>query len=112
MALAGNLSPHERQSYVQSLAGKLAKASAGKYNQQEAQNQINSMIPQIGDWPETRGVRKENNNKFFDILEAGTPTLNRFGVKNEYVPEPETMQKHGATYKKVDGGWQKVKKGG
>ena len=82
MALAGKLSPNARDSYVQSLAGKLAKASAGRYNQREAENQINSMIPNVSDWSSTRDIRRNNNNKFFDVLEAGTPTLNRFGLKN------------------------------
>ncbi len=110
MHLAGKLSPHARESYVQSLAGKLAKASAGRYNQQEAQSQINSMIPQIGDWNQTRGIRKENNNKFFDILEAGTPTLNRFGLKNEASTgeSGETKKIGNSTYTKVPGGWKKV----
>lgn len=79
--LAGKLSPHDRDSYINSLAGKLAKASAGRYNDAEAKNQINSMIPQTGDWKGTRTDKRKNNDSFFDILEAGTPTLNRFGLK-------------------------------
>ncbi len=95
MFLAGKLSPNARDSYVQSLAGKLAKASAGRYNQAEATNQINSMVPAYNDWGATREIRRSNNGKFFDILEAGTPTLNRFGLKNAPptrapAPAPET----------------------
>ena len=79
--LAGKLSPHQRESYINSLAGKLAKVSAGRYNAAEAKNQIESMIPKASDWKSTRDIKRSNNNKFFDIEEAGTPTLERFGVK-------------------------------
>lgn len=79
--LGGKFSPNQRQSYVNSLAGKLAKVSAGRYNEDEARNQIESMIPKANDWGNTRDVKRQNNNKFFDIEEAGTPTLSRFGLK-------------------------------
>lgn len=96
--LAGKLSPNDRDSYINSLSGKLAKASAGRYNEAEAKNQINSMIPQAGDWGNTRADKTHNNNSFFDILEAGTPTLNRFGAKNAPKSLPQTPQ-----YKTVGG---------
>jgi hypothetical protein len=80
--LAGKLSPNARNSYVNSLAGRLAKASAGRYNENEARNQIESMIPEPSDWKSTRDIKRQNNDKFFDILESSTPTLDRFGLKN------------------------------
>ncbi len=84
--LAGKMSPNARNSYINSLAGRLAKASAGRYNESEAKNQIESMIPEPSDWNSTRDIKRSNNDKFFDILESSTPTLDRFNLKN---PPPQ-----------------------
>jgi len=49
------------------------------------------MFPKATDLTQTtRDVKKAQGQRFFDNMEAATPTLNRFGVKN---PHPTNSPK-------------------
>jgi hypothetical protein len=85
MYLAGTLSPQDRNAEVNTLSGQLAHQTVNRYNENEAHNQAEGMFPSWQDWMgssgETRLEKFRKGQQFFDAQEAGTPTLNRFGVK-------------------------------
>jgi hypothetical protein len=111
MVLGGRLHPAQRAAYVNSLGAKLARQSAGRYNLAEAGTIVDGMFPEFGDAPETTAVKFKKGNDYFDNVDAATPTLNRYNLKIPVqAPKAETMTYKGATYQKVNGGWQKVKK--
>lgn len=83
MALAGKLSPNQRKAEINALSAKLAQHTAHRFNLQEATSQAEGMFPQSSDMgKETRELKRRKGLELFDSMEAGTPTLNRFGLKN------------------------------
>lgn len=94
MTLAGKLSPNQRAAYVNPLAAKLAKQSAGRYNLQEAKSIVDGMFPATTDIGKgTSDVKLKKGLDYFNTIDAGTPTLNRFGLKNP--PAQNTEQSSG-----------------
>lgn len=109
MALAGKLSPHMRAAEINTLSAQMARQTAHRYNLAEATQQADGMFPQSGDWHSTREEKLRKANQFFDAEEAGTPTLNRFGLKRGTGGSPEVKTMGGVNYQKVPGGWQRMK---
>lgn len=80
---AGKLTPNRRESLIQSLAGDYSKITG--YGADAAKEKMNALLPKVTDWNKTTQEEKlRNNNSMFDTLEAGVPTLKRFGVLNPY----------------------------
>jgi hypothetical protein len=90
MALAGKLSPNQRDAYVTELAAKIGQATGS--TAADAHKEADAMFPQPNDWGNTRNVKRSQGQKFFDNMEAATPTLNRFGLKNP----PKAQQQQSA----------------
>lgn len=85
-ALAGSLTPGQRDSAIWTLAGKLQHASAGRFNLEDAYKQMNAMFPQAADLGSTRAFRSEKSSALFDAMEAGTTTLDKWNLKRPYAP--------------------------
>lgn len=83
-ALAGHLTPDARAAELNTLAGSIARATAGRYNAAEAMSQANGMFPQAGDWGSTRKEKFRKAMQYFQSEEAGTPTLDRYGLKTPF----------------------------
>ena len=67
----GILSPNQRSALINNYAGKLAKISAGRYNETEARNQIESMLYGKTDFSQdTRSLKDQNIDSFFDTERA------------------------------------------
>lgn len=79
---AGMFTPADRDSALWTIAGKLQHASAGRFNLEDAKKQMDAMFPKAGDLDSTRIDKLNRSNALFDSLEAKTPTLNRYQLKN------------------------------
>jgi len=84
LSLAGNLSPGARAAEINALGTQVARATAGRYNANEASAQADGMFPQVGDWPSTRDEKYAKSMQFFKGQEAGTPTLDRYQLKTPF----------------------------
>jgi hypothetical protein len=80
--LGGALTPGDREAHIDLLAAKIAKMSAGRFNLQESKELVAGMFPRGGDLPSTRRDKLAKARSFFDGQESGTPTLDRFHLKN------------------------------
>lgn len=79
-ALAGRISPNARAAIIKTLAAKAAPVVGVGH----ADDLIESMMPQATDWgKDTKHAKQKSNDQYFDVLAAGTPTLEQFGVKNK-----------------------------
>ena len=64
---------------VGTLGAQIARETAGRFNLQEAQNQMGGMFPSWKDFISGAGPEKYNNTmQYFKGKEAGTSTLNRY----------------------------------
>ena len=72
--LAGTFSPADRQSAINTYAGLIARASAGRYNENEARNQLEAIMPGGFESQETRDKKRVRADQFFDTM-AQAPTL-------------------------------------
>lgn len=79
---AGRLTPADRASVIWDMAGKIQHLAAGRFNMEDAVKQASGMFPEVGDFDSTRDDKIKNGNQFFDAEGAGTPTLDRYGLKN------------------------------
>lgn len=95
--LAGNLTPGDRDSAKWIMAGKLQHASAGRFNLQDAEKQIDAMLPAAGDINSTRTNRLRRSNELFETMESGTPTLTRYHLKLPYQMPAQTNSLEGKT---------------
>lgn len=86
MAFAGKLSPNQRAAEINALGAKLATMTSHRFNAQEAAAQAEGMFPSASDWMgqggKTRQIKRQKGLELFDQMEAGTPTLNRLGLKS------------------------------
>lgn len=99
MVAAGKFSPHLRDALTKPLIAKATKLGEGRYT--EAANEAySSMLPQVGDSPDTRKQKRVQAERFFGDLAGSTPTLSRFGVKNQSSQPAEIR------YDKQGNGWQ------
>lgn len=79
-ALAGHLTPGLRDTEMQSLAGKLAKFSEGRFNLQESKQQIEAVMPAGLDILSPK-VRNERLLKLDQLTEPATPMLDKLGLR-------------------------------
>lgn len=84
MALAGHLQPDFRKAEINSLGASIARETAGRFNASEMAGQMAGMFPEAGDWKSTRREKRRKAIEFFRMQEAGTPTLDRFGLKTKF----------------------------
>ncbi len=66
----GMLSPNARQAILGNLAGMLSRATAGRYNEAEAANQINSVLHGRFEGDATRAIKGRNIDTLVDIERA------------------------------------------
>lgn len=99
--LAGKLSPNSRTAVLRGLEAKMAPIVGVNH----AHDQVESMMPQASDWGKTYDTKKASNGQYFDVLEAGHPTLKRFGIINppksneqNVAEKPATVVQNGHTY--------------
>ena len=110
--VGGNLSPHERAAEINALGVTIERQTAGRYNAAAAASEMDGLMPQATDWGETRDVKLHKLTQMFQQNEAGTPTLDRYGLKKAFPmgqPQGQTKMINGVQYQKVQGGWKKVK---
>lgn len=97
-AFAGSkLNSQFRQAELATLGAEIARATAGRYNAQEATAQADGMFPSWKDWGQARGEKFRKATQFFKAQEAGTPTLDRFGLKTPFPAQGGKQPKEGAT---------------
>jgi hypothetical protein len=91
----GALSPNDVSSAKNLLAGKLSHATAGRYNQQEAEKLISSVFPQISDISDkTVNNKMERLNSLFNAMkQEQMPQLQRFGIHVPGISVPATPRK-------------------
>lgn len=77
--LAGKLTPSSRASAVNTFAGILAKEAEGRFNLDEAKNQMAALLPEAGDLPSTRREKALHRKQFFDSF-ANHPVLDQYGI--------------------------------
>jgi hypothetical protein len=93
MFLAGKLNPTARASEVNAAAAKIAKQSAGRYNENEAGSLVEGMFPDPKDWGNARKEKRIKDGEFFLNEEADTPNLDQYHLKRPFaVPAPLTKQ--------------------
>lgn len=81
-AFAGKFTPADRAANINVLAAKIAKESAGRFNLDESKQIVEGIFPTAGDLASTRADKLKKGNEFFDSMDAATPTLTRYGLKN------------------------------
>lgn len=130
---AGKFSPSDRQSAIESIAGSIEHLTEGRLNRDQALAQAEAILPgasvNINPFSheplnplgtETAGtvkLKRERGEQLLSSLTPQTPTLNTKGITAGMFPniggkatdQTETM--NGQSYRKVDGGWQKVPNG-
>lgn len=79
--LAGVLTPGDRSSFIQPYAGRLAKLAEGRFNLQESNQQMNSMMPSPGDSKNTRKDKLKALGNFMDSMKVH-PTLDKWGINS------------------------------
>lgn len=79
-ALAGILSPIDRNSALDAFAGRLAKISEGRFNLQESKQQIAALMPAPGEGAQSRRNKLMRLNQLLDG-QVNTPTLNGLGLR-------------------------------
>lgn len=74
--LAGKLSPSDRQSAINSYSGLLVKVAEGRFNFDEAKQQMEAILPGI-EGGETRENKLDRLNKLFDTLRSKNGSILR-----------------------------------
>lgn len=82
--LAGALTPGDRDSFVNTYAGPLAKIAEGRFNLEESKQQMKAILPAPGDLQSTRQDKARNREGFFDALSSGVaPTLTLLNINKK-----------------------------
>lgn len=89
---AGVLNPQLRKAEIATLGAQIARATAGRFNAEEAAAQADGMFPSPKDWGSSRGEKYRKGVEYFQSEEAATPTLDRYGLKRPF-PEPAGFKK-------------------
>lgn len=76
--LAGNLSPADRRSAINTFAGRIAKIGEGRFNMDESKLQADAILPGI-EGNSTRAKKQQRFDEFFETL-TQTPTLTLLGL--------------------------------
>ncbi len=129
--LIGKINPEAYNAIVAPITGQLAQTMP----QAEAENMAHALFPDPKDWGKARQEKIRFGYDHFKTMEAGTPTLQNFGLKTPFPDAPvlkgdkkagtvasvdkaktapkkdegEIVMRYGAKYRKVKGGLQKVK---
>lgn len=92
---AGKLNPQFRQAEIATLGAELARATAGRFNADEAAAQADGMFPSPKDYGAARDEKHRKAIQFFQKAEGSTPTLDQFKLKTTfptYVRERKTKK--------------------
>lgn len=103
--LAGKLSPTDRSSAVNSIAGRLEHLGEGRFNLEEAKLQANSVLPGI-ESDDTRNLKAQRLDALVDGL-VQTPTLQGLGInlqRGRLQRGASTKTVKGVTYKRGPNG--------
>lgn len=84
MLAAGKLNPQLRAAEIATLGAELARATAGRYNAEEASAQADGMFPSVKDWGSARDEKHRKAMMYFQKQEGGTPTLDQFKLKTAF----------------------------
>lgn len=112
-ALNGTFSPADRQSAIQAVAGKIQKATEGRYNLEAATQLAQALFPNRIESGDTTKNKLARGNELLGGLSA-TPQLDTFsrmhGIqsKQEDTSPPEIKTMGGVKFQKVQGGWKRV----
>lgn len=126
-ALAGRVNKNDRDAVVDLVAAQISKQTGA--SSETARHQADDLFPKWNDWGNARMEKAKKGAEHFAIQESGTPVLDTFGLKTPFpgppsvsksvmsnvaakekkAPTAETKTIGGAQYKKVKGGWQKIK---
>lgn len=110
-ALRGLFSPNDRESAINSLAGQLSKATAGRYTEYDAKKLIQSIFPQTTDFSEETLMNKFKRGMglFDEEIDKLTPQLAVHGIQIPKRQEAPVIKKMGGvSYQKVPGGWKRL----
>lgn len=127
-ALGGRVNKNDRDAAVDLVAAQISKQTGS--SSEAAKRQADDLFPSWKDWGNARAEKAKKGAEHFAIQESGTPVLNQYGLKAPF-PGPPPLAKDAAVatakksapkqespktrdigippYKKVKGGWQKVK---
>lgn len=83
-ALAGRLNDQFRKAELSTLGAEIARATAGRFNANEAAAQASGMFPSATDWGGSRNEKYRKAMQYFQGQEAATPTLDRFKLKTPF----------------------------
>lgn len=112
-ALNGAFSPADRQSAIQAVAGKIQKATEGRYNLEAATQLAQALFPNKIESGQTTQNKLGRGIELLNGL-SSTPRLDTFkkmhGIQDapEAAAAPETATKDGVKYIKVQGGWKRA----
>lgn len=81
-ALAGKLTPADRDAQINLLAAQMQKLASNRFNIDELKNIISGSFPSPGDLQSTLSDKRLRSNQFFESEGGATPTLDRYGLKN------------------------------
>ncbi len=95
--LAGLLNPGMLAGETKLLNAEIARATAGRYVTAEAAAQETGILPNIKDWGEARPEKYRKTMQYFKNKEAGTTTLDRFGLKTPFPFSGELKEKRRKT---------------
>ncbi len=86
--LKGKLQPGRRAALVNALAATIARHATSSFNGDEVLKITSGLFPEAGDTKTTSALKLKKARAFFDALEAGSPTLDRFGLKKPIADPP------------------------
>lgn len=83
-ALAGKLNKQFRAAEIGTLLANIARTTAGRYNQSEAEAQAKGLFPDVTDFGPARSEKYNKSMDYFKSQEAALPTLDRYGLKTPF----------------------------
>lgn len=84
MFLAGKLNKNTRNAEMAALGARMAKETTGKFNAAEYAQQASAQFPSWDDWGKARPEKYSKTMEQLKANEAGTVTLDRFGLKTPF----------------------------
>jgi hypothetical protein len=91
-AMAGSLTPGDRAGYINGLSGMIQKSFEGRFNMEAADRLVDGMLPSKFDLNSTDNDKLKMGNELLDSKSAATPTLDRYGLKNQPAQQPSQPQ--------------------
>lgn len=87
MAGKGSFSPHDRESAINSIAGKIQVMTEHRYNEDAVKKMVSSVFPELGDLGKTAGNKRVRLINLFDTM-SHHGTLEQFGLKGNVNKQP------------------------